>query len=496
MNIAIIGATGLVGNKISFLLEKRNLPVKQFIPIASEKSQGKTCTFQNKNYNVITVNTFIETIVSLQENIIIFFASTKNVSKTYIPIILEKNKNAWIIDNSSEYRLVPHIPLVIPEVNSDKIKSDSKLIANPNCSTAQLVMILHPLHEKYKIKRVVISTYQSVSGAGYRGINQLNNERFVGSGDLNDVFPTKIYMNCIPKCDTLHDNGYTGEELKLERETPKILDDDNIKITATAVRVPVIGGHSESVNIEFKNDFDLDDVNNMFNHTPGISVREMACPIDVQNEENVWVSRIRRDFSQCNTLNLWIVADNLMKGAALNAVQIAEYIHFKYNNVKNVSLIGMAAAGKSHISSLLSKKISWELKEMDHLIEEKYNTSLSELIETRGNEEFKQIEENITLEISGKNNIISTGGSIVYSEKAMKHLKNNSLIVYLDTPLETILQRIPNPVERGIVLESGDTLKQLYEKRKILYEKYYDVKIDCRDKNDEIICKEILKYLV
>ena len=498
MNIAIIGATGLVGKKIAFLLENRNFPLNQFIPIASTQSLGKSYTFKDKLYQLTTIDIFIENNIKNQDKFIIFFASSKEVSKKYIFTILELNKNAWIIDNSSEYRLTPNVPLVIPEINATQITSKSRLIANPNCSTAQLVMALHPLHVKYNIKRVLVSTYQSVSGAGYPGINQLKQERAGQDAieDLNPIFPAKIDMNCIPMCDTLHDNGYTGEELKLERETPKILGDYTIKISATAVRVPVIGGHSESVNIEFENEFELDDIIHMFNNTPGVIIKDLACPIDVENEENVWVSRIRRDFSQCNTLNLWIVADNLMKGAALNAVQIAEYIHFKYNNANNVSLIGMAAAGKSHISSLLSKKINWELKEMDHLIEEKYNTSLSELIETRGNEEFKQIEENITLELSGKNNIISTGGSIVYSEKAMKHLKNNSLIVYLDTPLETILQRIPNPVERGIVLEPGDTLKQLYDKRKILYEKYYDVKIDCRDKNDEIICKEILQYLV
>lgn len=496
MNIAIIGATGLVGKKIAFLLENRNFPLNQFIPIASTQSLGNSYTFKDKLYQLTTIDIFIENNIKNQEKFIIFFASSKEVSKKYIFTILELNKNAWIIDNSSEYRLTQNVPLVIPEINATQITSKTRLIANPNCSTAQLVMALHPLHVKYNIKRVVVSTYQSVSGAGYPGINQLKQERAGQDAieDLNPIFPAKIDMNCIPMCDTLHDNGYTGEELKLERETPKILGDYSIKISATAVRVPVIGGHSESVNIEFENEFELDDIIHMFNNTPGVIIKDLACPIDVENEENVWVSRIRRDFSQPNSLNLWIVANNLMKGAALNAVQIAEYIYFKYYNVKNISLIGMAAAGKSHISYLLSKKTFWHLKEMDDIIQEKYSTSLSELIKKHGNDGFKQIEEDMTLSISGENNIISTGGSIVYSEKAMQHLKNISLIIYLDTPLETILQRIPDPVQRGIVLNKDETLEQLYHNRKELYEKYSDIKIS--SSNEEEICNQILHYLV
>ena len=496
MNIAIIGATGLVGKKIAFLLENRNFPINKFIPIASSESLGKNYTFKDKLYQLTTIDIFIENTMKKQEKFIIFFASSKEVSKKYILTILELNKNAWIIDNSSEYRLTPNVPLVIPEVNAEQITNNTRLIANPNCSTAQLVMALHPLHVKYNIKRVVVSTYQSVSGAGYPGINQLKQERAGEDaiGNLNPIFPSKIDMNCIPMCDILHDNGYTGEELKLERETPKILGDYNIKISATAIRVPVIGGHSESVNIAFENEFELHDIIHMFNNTPGVIVKDLACPIDVENEENVWVSRIRRDFSQPNTLNLWIVADNLMKGAALNAVQIAEYLHFKYLNVKNISLIGMAAAGKSHISYLLSKKTFWHLKEMDDIIQEKYSTSLSELIKKHGNDGFKQIEEDMTLSISGENNIISTGGSIVYSKKAMQHLKNISLVIYLDTPLESILERIPDPVERGIVLNNNETLEELYRNRKELYEKYSDVKISCS--NEKEICNQILYYLV
>lgn len=338
MKVAIVGITGLVGRKIAWLLEKRHFPVTQFIPIASKESEGKQILFKNESISITTLENFIEEYCSKEMyNMLIFFASSKQVSEKWIPEILNNNINAWIIDNSSHYRLFPNVPLVIPEINSHILTPYNRLISNPNCSTAQLVMVLHPLHSKYKIKRVVVSTYQSVSGAGHPGEKQLHYERMTSmkyssleSDKIECVFPTKIDLNCIPICDILdNDSGYTGEEIKLERETPKILG-DNIKLTATAVRVPVTGGHSESVNIEFENEYDLNELIEILKNTKGIKVKDMACPVDVYMETDVWVSRIRRDFTQEKSLNLWIVADNLMKGAALNAVQISEFILEKY----------------------------------------------------------------------------------------------------------------------------------------------------------------------
>ena len=334
MKVAIVGITGLVGIRLSWLLEKRKFPITQIIPIASKKSAGKKIIFKNKEIAIITLEKFIENI-NYQDNIVVFFTSSKEISQQYIPKILNKNKNIWIIDNSSEYRMDPSVPLIIPEINSNKICKKNKLISNPNCSTAQLVMVLYPLHKKYKIKRVVVSTYQSVSGAGHSGLTQLHNERlesmsrylnipFINNTKIKSPFPYKIDQNCIPFCDILDNNtGYTREEIKLEKETVKILD-ENIKITSTAVRVPVVGGHSESVNIEFENEYKLQDLINILNTTIGICVKEGACPKDISMETDIWVSRIRRDFSQDKSVNLWIVADNLMKGAALNAIQIAE----------------------------------------------------------------------------------------------------------------------------------------------------------------------------
>jgi len=328
MKIVIVGCTGLVGNKILWLLQKRNFTYSEIVLIASENNYGKKQFVNNKSIKIITIDEFINNMDDVPT--IIFFASLKEISKKYIPLILNKNNKAWIIDNSSEFRLKDDIPLVIPEVNGHILTSTNRLISNPNCSTAQLVMVLAPLHKKYKIKRVVISTYQSVSGAGNMGIIQLNNERVESMKmstlytKIDSPFCEKIDKNCIPFCDYLDsESGYTGEEIKLEKETPKILESD-IKISATAVRVPVEGGHSESVNIEFFNEYDLGEVVSILKNTKGVILKEKACPRDVFLEEDVWVSRVRRDFSQENTLNLWIVADNLMKGASLNAVQIAE----------------------------------------------------------------------------------------------------------------------------------------------------------------------------
>tara|TARA_B100000925_G_scaffold291885_1_gene282168 strand:- start:5439 stop:6470 length:1032 start_codon:yes stop_codon:yes gene_type:complete len=334
MKVAIIGITGLVGKKISWLLEKRQFPVNRLIGVASSLSEGKKHIYKHYTIDIVNIEKFmIDHIYNNSSEIIVFFATSNNVSGKWIPKILEHNKNAWIIDNSSEYRLHKNVPLVIPEINSHKITPKTRIIANPNCSTAQLVMVLYPLHIMYKIKRVVVSTYQSVSGAGYAGENQLSLERensmkleILDSKKIDRVFPTKIDMNCIAQCGDIDAiSGYTSEEIKLERETPKILE-DNIKITATAVRVPVTGGHSESVNIEFENSYNLENILDILKSTKGIQVKDMACPSDVYLEDNVWVSRIRKDYSNKNSINLWIVADNLMKGAALNAVQIAEHI--------------------------------------------------------------------------------------------------------------------------------------------------------------------------
>ena len=320
MRISIVGATGLVGTKLIKLIEKREFPVTDFYPVASEDSEGKIIKLNNHEY----ITTTIESILK-HELDIIFFCSSNKVSQEWIPKIFEHQSKVKIIDNSSFYRLNESVPLVIPEINSNLITRDTRLIANPNCSTAQLTMVLYPLDKKFKIKRVVVSTYQSVSGSGYSGIQQMHNERNNIKGD-DKVYSTQIDLNCIPFCDILdHDSGYTKEELKLEKETKKIIR-PKINLTATAVRVPVLCGHCETVNIEFENDFNLEEVSKCLLLMPGIEIKEESYPIDVLNETNVWVSRIRRDFSQKNTLNLWIVADNLMKGAALNAIQIAEYI--------------------------------------------------------------------------------------------------------------------------------------------------------------------------
>lgn len=326
MNIGIVGITGLVGKKIIELLERRNFPVKNLIPVASEKSYGKYINFKNNNYKIQSIEDLFDKEVD-----IVFMACSSEISKKYCKKLTDNN--IWVIDNSSAFRMEEDIPLIIPEINIEKITKQTKLIANPNCSTAQLAMILYPLHKEYCIKRVVVSTYQSVSGAGYDGINQLNNERLINcsidniENNFNKVFKKNIDLNCIALCDDLDiESNYTKEEIKLENETPKIMDTD-IKITATAVRVPVIGGHSESVNIEFEKEYDINKIKLLLQNSSGIVVKDICYPIDVKDKFDVYVGRIRRDYSRNNCINLWIVADNLMKGAALNAVQIAEYIN-------------------------------------------------------------------------------------------------------------------------------------------------------------------------
>lgn len=323
MKVAVVGATGLVGTVMLKVLEERNFPVTELIPVASEKSIGKEITFQRKAFKVIGIKEAVE----LNPDIAIFSAGG-NTSLEWAPKFA-KNKT-FVIDNSSAWRMDPSKKLIVPEINADTIQKDDFIIANPNCSTIQLVMVLAPLHEKYSIKRVVVSTYQSVTGSGAKAVEQLNSEK-------NKSFNHKFYahqidMNCLPHCDIFTDNGYTKEEIKMVNETQKIIGDQNIKLTATAVRVPVEAGHSESVNIEFEKDFALDEVKQTLQDMPGVIVQDepennlYPMPLTAKDKDEVFVGRIRRDFSQDNCLNLWIVSDNLRKGAATNAVQIAEYL--------------------------------------------------------------------------------------------------------------------------------------------------------------------------
>ena len=329
MKIAVVGATGMVGQVMLKVLEERNLPITELIPVASEKSVGKKITFKSKQYDIVSM----ETAISMKPEIAIFSAGG-STSLEYAPKFAEVG--CTVIDNSSAWRMDPTKKLVVPEINAHVLTKEDKIIANPNCSTIQMVMVLNPLHLKYKVKRVIVSTYQSVSGTGKAAVDQLNaeiaNAVNPGSVEVNDVYPYQIFKNALPQCDVFDADDYTKEELKLIKEPKKIMGDDSIKITATAVRIPVQGGHSESVNIEFENDFDLEEVKNILANTPGVvlqdDVENKVYPMCFYSEgkDEVFVGRIRRDLSQPNTLNCWIVADNLRKGAATNAVQIAEYL--------------------------------------------------------------------------------------------------------------------------------------------------------------------------
>ena len=329
MKIAVVGATGMVGQVMLKVLEERNLPITELIPVASEKSVGKKITFKNKQYDIVSM----ETAISMKPEIAIFSAGG-STSLEYAPKFAEVG--CTVIDNSSAWRMDPTKKLVVPEINAHVLTKEDKIIANPNCSTIQMVMVLNPLHLKYKVKRVIVSTYQSVSGTGKAAVDQLNaeiaNAVNPGSVEVNAVYPYQIFKNALPQCDVFDADDYTKEELKLIKEPKKIMGDDSIKITATAVRIPVQGGHSESVNIEFENDFDLEEVKNILANTPGVvlqdDVENKVYPMCFYSEgkDEVFVGRIRRDLSQPNTLNCWIVADNLRKGAATNAVQIAEYL--------------------------------------------------------------------------------------------------------------------------------------------------------------------------
>ena len=328
MKVAVVGATGLVGTKMLQVLEERNFPVTELIPVASEKSVGKEVTFKGKQYKVVSVEDAIK-----QKPDLALFSAGGSTSLAQAPLFAAAGTT--VVDNSSAWRMDPTKKLVVPEVNADVLTAEDKIIANPNCSTIQMVVALKPLHDKYKIKRVVVSTYQSVTGTGVKAVEQLFNER-KGITDGPRAYTYPIDLNVIPHIDVFTDNGYTKEEMKMIKETQKIMGDDSIKVTATTVRIPVIGGHSESVNIEFENDFDLDEVRDILTKAPGVLVVDDVAnlkypmPLDAHEKDEVFVGRIRRDESQANTLNCWIVSDNLRKGAATNAVQIAEYLVAKH----------------------------------------------------------------------------------------------------------------------------------------------------------------------
>jgi aspartate-semialdehyde dehydrogenase len=324
MKVAIVGATGLVGGEILKVLAERNFPVTEIIPVASERSIGKKINFKGVDYSVVGY----ETAIAMKPNVAIFSAGG-GTSLEVAPKFAAAG--ITVVDNSSAWRMDPTKKLVVPEINAYTLTKEDKIIANPNCSTIQMVVILNPLHKKYKIKRVVVSTYQSVTGTGKAAVDQLFDER-AGKENIARVYPHKIDLNVLPHIDVFLDNGYTKEEMKMILETKKIMMDDSIQVTATTVRIPTIGGHSEAVNIEFEHDFDLAEVRNILEHEEGVIVQDdpknflYPMPITAHGKDEVFVGRIRRDESQKNTLNLWIVADNLRKGAATNAIQIAEYL--------------------------------------------------------------------------------------------------------------------------------------------------------------------------
>ncbi len=330
MKVAVVGATGMVGQVMLKVLEERNFPVTELIPVASEKSVGKKISFKGKEFGIVSM----QTAVDLKPEIAIFSAGG-GTSLEWAPKFAEAG--SFVIDNSSAWRMDPTKKLVVPEINANELTKDDKIIANPNCSTIQLVMVLNPLHQKYKLKRVVVSTYQSVTGTGKAAVDQLNAETTASvqgtdKSTIEKVYPYEIFKNALPQCDVFDDMDYTKEELKLMKEPKKIMSDDSFNLTATAVRVPVQGGHSESVNIEFENDFDLAEVKAILANTPGVTVMDdvenkvYPMPLYSEGKDDVFVGRIRRDPSQEKTLNCWIVADNLRKGAATNAVQIGEYL--------------------------------------------------------------------------------------------------------------------------------------------------------------------------
>ena len=324
MKVAVVGATGMVGQIMLKVLSERKFPISELIPVASEKSVGKTVTYEGAEYPIVSMKDAIKKRPQLA-----LFSAGGETSLQWAPEFAEHG--TFVVDNSSAWRMDPSKKLVVPEINAQVLQSEDKIIANPNCSTIQLVMVLHPLNQVYNIKRVVVSTYQSVTGTGKAAVDQLNSE-IAGDASAQKVYPYEIFKNALPQCDVFDEMDYTKEELKLMREPKKIMGDNTFSLTATAVRVPVQGGHSESVNIEFENEFDLKDVVDLLRNTPGVEVMDdvknkiYPMPLYSEGKDEVFVGRIRRDPSQPNTLNLWIVADNLRKGAATNAVQIAEYL--------------------------------------------------------------------------------------------------------------------------------------------------------------------------
>lgn len=328
MKLAIIGVSGLVGSVILKVLEEQNLKIDELIPVASQKSVGKSITFNNNKIKIIS----IEEAITKKPDIAIFSAGG-SISLEYAPKFAEIN--CFVIDNSSAWRMDSSKKLIVPEINGDSLSIDDKIIANPNCSTIQMVLPLNPLHQKYQIKRIVVSTYQSISGSGQDAVQQFENERISKKGKM--VYPYQIDKNCIPHCDVFTDNDYTKEEMKLVNETQKIFQDSNIAISATAVRIPVTAGHSESVNVEFTNTFDIKDIKQILANTEGVILEDQPkdniypMPLKAKDRDEVFVGRIRKDLFQDNTLNMWIVADNLRKGAATNTVQIAKLLILKFN---------------------------------------------------------------------------------------------------------------------------------------------------------------------
>lgn len=323
VNVAIVGATGMVGRTFLKVLEERNFPIENLYLFSSSKSAGSTVSFAGKDYIVEELK---EEVFDRDIQIALFSAGGE-ISKIYAPIAA--SKGVIVVDNSSHWRMDPNVPLVVPEVNPEAVKSHNGIIANPNCSTIQAMVPLKPLHDKYKIKRIIYSTYQAVSGSGVRGIQDL--EKGI-NGEQNSFYPHPIAYNCLPHIDTFTDNGYTKEELKMINETMKILEDYNLKVTATTVRVPVKNGHSESINVEFENSYELSDLVSTLSNAPGVvvydnpSINEYPTAVEFNDKDEVFVGRIRRDFSVDNGINLWVVADNIRKGAATNAVQIAELL--------------------------------------------------------------------------------------------------------------------------------------------------------------------------
>ena len=328
MKVAVVGATGMVGEVMLKVLAQRNFPVTELIPVASQRSVGKTITYNNKDYKVVS----LEDAVNSKPDIALFSAGG-STSLEWAPKFAEAGTT--VVDNSSAWRMDETKKLIVPEINATQLTKEDKIIANPNCSTIQLVMCLAPLHKKYKMKRVVVSTYQSVSGTGVKAVQQLENEIAGVKGEM--AYPYPIGRNALPHCDVFEESGYTKEEMKLAREPQKILDDRTFSVTATAVRIPTSGGHSEAVNVEFENDFEINEIREILAATPGVIVQDNTAtntypmPIYAHDKDEVFVGRIRRDLTQPNTLNMWIVSDNLRKGAATNTIQIAEYL--KENNL-------------------------------------------------------------------------------------------------------------------------------------------------------------------